>query len=102
LSGCIPYAKVKIKKCETTLSALLYLTAELFPRSAEKQNWKVFGTEILQVPDCTADITAKEPTLKLPPNLVSLVEMMPGNAPSILVARMSGYGGLEKGYGLGT
>jgi hypothetical protein len=62
----------------------------------------VFGTEILQVPDRTADITAKEPTIKLPPNPVNLVEMLSGTAPSIMVARMSGNGGLEKGYGLGT
>ena len=57
----------------------------------------MFGTEILQVPDRTADITAKELTLKLPPNHVNLVEMLSGTAPSILVARMSGFGGLEKG-----
>jgi hypothetical protein len=70
--------------------------------SPDKQNWKVFGIQILQVSDRTANITAKEPTLKLPPNYVSLVEMLSGTAPSILVARMNGYGGLEKGYGLDT
>ena len=62
----------------------------------------MFGTEALQVPDRASDITAKELTLKFPPNPVDMVEMLSGTTPSILVARMSEFGGLEMGYILDT